>query len=40
MPLLLTFLCIYLLRKNVSAIKIIFKIFILGIAMYALGIMG
>lgn len=40
MPLILTFLCIWLLReKEVSAITLIFGIFVLGIAMYSLGIM-
>ena len=40
MPLLLTFLSIWLLRKNVSAITIILGIFVLGILMYSLGIMA
>lgn len=40
MPLLLTFGCIYLLRKNVSPIKLILIIFVIGIIMHALGIMG
>lgn len=40
MPLLLTFFAMYLLRKNVKSLYIILFIFVLGIAMYALGIMG
>lgn len=41
MPLILTFAAIYLLKeKNVKATTLIFGIFILGIAMYALGIMA
>ncbi|MDO4680667.1 MAG: PTS system mannose/fructose/sorbose family transporter subunit IID [Aerococcus sp.] len=40
MPLLLTFGCIYFLRKNVSPIKLILIIFVLGILMHALGIMS
>ncbi|MDO4670753.1 MAG: PTS system mannose/fructose/sorbose family transporter subunit IID [Aerococcus sp.] len=40
MPLLLTFGCIYLLRKNVSPIKLILIIFVIGILMNALGIMS
>lgn len=41
MPLLLTLAAMYLMKKkNVSAITLIFAIFGLGIAMYALGIMG
>lgn len=40
MPLILTFLAIWLMRKkDVSAITIIFGIFVLGIIMYSLGIM-
>lgn len=40
MPLILTFVCIWLLReKEVSAITLIFGIFVLGIIMYSLGIM-
>ncbi|WEG73641.1 PTS system mannose/fructose/sorbose family transporter subunit IID [Vagococcus intermedius] len=38
MPLLLTFLCIYLLRKKVSPIVIIFGLFVVGILGYVLGI--
>lgn len=40
MPLLLTFFAMYLLRKNVKSLYIILFIFVFGIAMYALGIMG
>ena len=41
MPLILTLVAMYLMKKkNVSAITLIFGIFILGIGLYALGIMG
>ncbi|MBA5729257.1 PTS mannose/fructose/sorbose transporter family subunit IID [Aerococcaceae bacterium INB8] len=40
MPLILTFACIWLLRKKVSPIAIIGGIFVLGIALYSVGIMG
>lgn len=40
MPLALTFFCIWLLRKNVSPIKIILLIFLLGIIFNVLGIMS
>ena len=39
-PLLLTFLCMYLLKKKVSAIAIIFVMFAVGIAGRYLGILG
>lgn len=39
-PLLLMFVVLWLLRKNVSPITIIFGLFAVGIAAYALGIMG
>lgn len=40
MPLLLTFFCIWLLRKKVSPITIIFSLFALGIVGYVAGIFG
>jgi len=40
MPLLLTFLCIWLLRKKVSPIVIIFGLFVVGILGYWVGIFG
>lgn len=40
MPLLLTFLCIWLLRRKVSPITIIFGLFAVGIVGYVLGIFG
>ena len=41
MPLILTFIALYLMKeKDVKAITLIFGIFVLGIAMYALNIMG
>lgn len=40
MPLLLTFGCIYLLKKKVSSITLIFSIFLIGIVLYSLGVMG
>ena len=40
MPLLLTFVSIYFLRKRVSVLTLIMIIFALGIGLYALGIMG
>lgn len=39
-PLLLTFLCMYLLKKKVSAIAIIFVMFAVGIAGRYLGVLG
>ncbi|HBV57626.1 MAG TPA: PTS mannose family transporter subunit IID, partial [Weissella confusa] len=39
-PLLLLFLVLWLLRKRISAITIIFGLFAVGILAYALGIMG
>ena len=39
-PLGLTLLCVWLLRKKVSPITIIFGIFVVGIAGYVLGIFG
>ncbi|MEQ8155416.1 MAG: PTS mannose transporter subunit IID [Clostridiaceae bacterium] len=40
LPLLLTFLCMYLLKKKVNAIAIIFGLFLVGIGGYALHILG
>lgn len=40
MPLCLTFLCIWLLRKKVSPINIIFGLFVIGILGFVLGIFG
>lgn len=40
MPLALTFLCIWLLRKKVSPITIIFGLFVVGILGYVIGIFG
>ena len=40
MPLLLTLACMYLLKRKVSATTLIFSIFVIGIVLYVLGIMG
>lgn len=40
MPLLLTLACMYLLKRKVSATTLIFSIFMIGIVLYVLGIMG
>ncbi|OYW73421.1 MAG: PTS mannose family transporter subunit IID [Aerococcus viridans] len=40
MPLILTLTCMYLLKRKVSATTLIFAIFVVGIVLYVLGIMG